>query len=481
MSRLVLGIDIRPDAVSAVQVRSSIKGNRIEAHLHVPIPDQERVESGIGGALETIAAKMDIAGSACVVSLPADEISYRNIKVPFKEPRKIRQMLPFELEPALPLPIEDVIIDFRAVRVSQQTDIIAAVVEKSRMKSYLETLAFYKIEPRIVTIGGYPTTLCLSEWVDVPENWLLVDIGRHRSTVFAILSGQLHLVRSFPISSSAATATESLCKNIEQTIVAFQDIFSFEFLLNSLFITGYGLNDHDDTEQHMARILGLPVERINLGQQTELTRTVPPLAGWDPSRLDNALALALAGIEGINGLNFRRGPFAPKKNWEAYKKSLIKSGILAGTVLILASLNLALDSYTMRKQIERLNRQINGIFTTTFPDVKRIVDPLQQMRVKIDELRQKTLFPGERQKQILTIDILYALSKSIPKDMDVEFKRLVMGADNLQISGETDTFNSVDAIKSRLEGEESLKKVTISSATMSKSGNRVSFKMRVEL
>ena len=46
MSRKILGLDIRHDAVSAVLVKSSIKETVIEAHVHVPISDQKVLKAG---------------------------------------------------------------------------------------------------------------------------------------------------------------------------------------------------------------------------------------------------------------------------------------------------------------------------------------------------------------------------------------------------------------------------------------------------
>ena len=59
--------------------------------------------------------------------------------------------------------------------------------------------------------------------------------------------------------------------------------------------------------------------------------------------------------------------------------------------------------------------------------------------------------------------------------------QLLIGPDSVLLSGSTDTFNTVDDIKSRLEGQAGFKGVTISSATMEKSDNRIRFKLKVQL
>jgi general secretion pathway protein L len=225
--------------------------------------------------------------------------------------------------------------------------------------------------------------------------------------------------------------------------------------------------------------LGFPFERADLLRYTDIIKQESVPQSWVPFLMDNPLSLALMEIEGAKGFNFRKGPFASKKFWEENKKNLIQSGILFSLVLVLGFFSVFLDSYIMGKRLTRLNHQITDIFTSTFPKVKKIVDPVEQMRIKIKEAKRDALFPGEAETQPLTIDILNTLSKRIPEDVDVTLTRLVMGSENVVISGDTDTFNSVDSIKNRLEQAGLFKKITISSANIDKSDKRVHFNLKL--
>ena len=483
MTRKILGLDIRHDAVSAVLVKNSIKENVIESYESVPIPDQQDFESGMAASLETIVEKMNISGSICIASFPADQISYRNIQVPFKGLKKISKILPFELEPTIPFPVDDLIIDFYTLPLSDHndhTDLIAAAVEKSKLQLYLGILDSFGIEPEIVTVGGYSTALCLSSLVDTHENWLFADIDKSKGTVFGVLSGKICLIRSFPIPSETPSFnTELLCTNIQRTLSAFEEIVGLDFHPDGVFITGCGLDD-SDIEQDMERFLELSVKRTDLVSHIEIEKQHHPAKTWDPCQMDNAFSLALMEIEGVDGFNFRKGPFAAKKIWVEHKTGLIKAGVLAAMVLALAFFNVVLDSYFLKKKLTGLDDQITKIFTSTFPDVKS-VDPYQQMRIEIEAANKNALLPGKIDKNIRTIDILNNISKLIPKETDVKLTRLVIGEESVQISGNTDTFNSVDNIKSRLEQVNFFQKITISSANINKSDKRVQFKLQVHL
>jgi type II secretory pathway component PulL len=484
MSRKILGLDIRPDAVSAVLINSSIKGTVIEAHGHVPLSGRNKDENGLSASLEIIAQKMDISDSICVASFPAEEISFRNIQVPFKGSKKIKKILPYELEPTLPFSVEDVIMDFIHIEIPDHANtknIITAAVEKSKLQSFLDTLSTFNIEPEIVTVGGYPTAWSLANYLDSHKNWLFIDIDKNKSTIFIILSGRICLIRSFAIRADAHSyKLNSLCGNIRQTIYALEKIIGLDFELDGGFITGCGINDLDlgkDIEQ----ALGFPIERLNILQITNILKQQSPPESWTPFLMDNALSLALMEVEGAKGFNFRKGPFALKKFWEENKKNLIQTGVFFILILSLGWFNVFLDSYFMEKRLARLDQQITGIFTSTFPEVKNIVDPVQQMKIKIQQAKENALLPGETEKHIRAIDILNTISKATPKDVDVTLKTFVMGAESVSISGDTDSFNSVDNIKSKLEQADIFKKIVISSANIDKFDKRVRFKLKLNL
>ena len=484
MSRKILGLDIRNDAVSAVLVNSGIKGTTIEGHEHIPVSNRRDRENGFAASLETIAEKMDIFGSICVASLPADLISYRNLKVPFKGKKKISKILPYEIKPTLPLPVDDLIIDFHVVKRTDypdHTDLIAAAIEKSELQSYLDTLSMFDIEPEIVTVGGYSAALCINNMIDRGKKWLFFDIDPTKATVFIGMYGKICLIRSFPIHSNhTQSKAEQFCTNLNRTLSAFEDTFGSDFQPDEIFITGCGLDD-SVFENRLAEILEFPIKRIDLVRDTPVIKHYPPEQSWIPHKNNGAFALALMEIQGIDGLNFRKGPFAAKKFWEEHKKSLIKTGILAAAVAVLAFSNIVLDSYLMNKKLNKINNQITNTFTSTFPDVKKIVDPLQQMRTKLQEARRNALLPGENDRSIHAIDILRDISRLVSKEVDVNFTRLMIGVENVIISGNTDTYKSVDGIKSSLEQGEFFKKIVITSANIDKSDNQVRFKLKIDL
>jgi len=497
MSRKIIGIDVRQDSISAVLIKSGIKGIWVEGHLHIPISEQTTtpgekdggeeeitINPAMMAAMEEITEKLDTGGSVAVAAFPAAQVSFRNIRIPFKDQKKIRKILPFELEPALPFPTDEMIIDFHTISdmikspdTKGETEIIAVAADIPALKSYIDVFASFDLTPDIITTGGYAAALCLAKFANIPEHCLFMDIDSTACTLFAIVSGQICLIRAFPISPNAGKA-ESLCADIERTLLAFKENTPFGFHPDEIHITGYGSNV-PGLEQGIERILDIPVRRADLIRTAGAkVKAEPSTVMKTSAQLDNAFALGLADTEGIIDLNLRQGPFAPQKQWQENKKSFIHTGILLLMVLASAFFIMTTELYSVEKQVNVLTAQINGIFKEAFPD-KPIVEPVAQMQAALEELKKD--LPRETGSSIRMKDVFNEFSRRVPKDIDVEFTRLIMGPEKIQISANTDTFNSVDEIKNKLEEADIFQEVIISNSKSDKTGNRVSFKLNIKM
>ena len=481
MSKKILGLDIRYDSVSAVLVKNNIRENFIEAHEYVPITDQKDLESIISYSLDIIVKKMDISGSVCIASFPSDQISYRNIQVPFKNRKKIKQILPFELETTMPFKVEDLVIDFDTLTSGDRNDLIVAAVEKAGIQLYLNKLKSFNIDPKIITVGGSAAALCLASLADTPDNFLFVDTGNKKCAVFIVKSRQLYYIRSFRINSVNSSKIESLCKNIKQAISTFEEIFHLAFQPDLIITTGNSIGT-SIFEKEMENILGISVRRADLVADTSVQIKNHPKNSWKPETMDNAFALSLVELKRLNSLNFINDSFSLKKYWEENKKGLFITGCLASLVLATSFSNVIVNTYLMEKKLSGIEQKITDLFKTTFPDVKNIVDPLHQMRVGIEKAHKSSLSQGAtHNRDIRTIDIINEISRLIPEEIDVEVAKFVFGAENVMLTGNTDTFNSVNIIKSKLEQVEFFKQVVISSADVDKFENRVRFKLQIKL
>jgi hypothetical protein len=148
-------------------------------------------------------------------------------------------------------------------------------------------------------------------------------------------------------------------------------------------------------------------------------------------------------------------------------------------VLVIAILALILDGYYTRKTLRHLDKQVATVFTTTFPDVRRIVDPLQQMKVKIREEKNRIDQMGVAERDVSVIDILNDISRLIPPKMDVTLTGVTIGPENMMLSGHAEHFDMVNDMRADLEGATWVDTSVISSANQDKTGQRVDFKIKL--
>ena len=484
MSRKVLGIDIRNHSLTAVLLNSSLREYRMDDFIHLPVSDADSPDNSLSAALETLAEKIDLSGCDYIVSIPADQFTFRNLQIPFRNSKKIRMVLPFELEPTLPFAAEDLIIDFHILNggpAGDQTELIAAAIEKKRLSPYIETLASIHVDPEKLTISGLSTAMCLANQADADEDNLFIEIDKACGTLFMLAGGRLQLIRSFPMPAAGPSRPRQLCAQIKQTLAAFHESTGITFEPFEVVVSGNGL-DEANMAAEIGRSMDLPVKTADLSDRWNIAHESDPERPWNATQMDSALALALMEIEGLDGLNFHRGQFAAQKFISKNKSDLIKTGILAAVVCALMFFNVLMDAYRLNKQVRRLDGQMTRIFKATFPDVEQIKGTAyQHMQSRMQVANKNAVLQADAGPQVRSIDILKGISEKIPPNINVNLTRLVVQPENVLISGTTDTYDSVDVIKSRLEQIQYFEKVTISSANIERSGNEVRFILKVEL
>jgi len=483
MSRKILGLDVRKDAVSAVLLQSKIRGVSIEAHACSSVSAPNGIKDGVSDCIGRLMQQADISGATCIAAYPSEKIIYRNIRVPFKEQKKIRQILPYELETTLPLPVEDLIIDFYVPGLNNpgdHTELLAAAAETSELKAFMETLAGFNLVPTVLTAGGFSTATQVAGTKGIPDVSVFLDAGINEGALFVIISGRVCYARSFSIQTESSAGASVIYNHILQTLIAVKEVLQMDISPGGVFVTGGGVQD-GSLPSDLARKLEIPVMVTNLVKGSEVTVKNLATDDWNPLRMDNALAPALNELDGTPVLNFRKGPFTPRKHWVEHKTYFFRTGILTAVILLFALMDIVIDNYFMEKKLDGLNSRITRTFKATFPDIQKIVDPLQQMRVELQNAKKQTVSPDSPQKNIRNIDILYDISTLIPDDVNIELNRIVMGPGSVQISGYTDTFNSVNNFQRTLQSGKFFKTVTINSANIEKTENRVNFNLNLQL
>jgi type II secretion system protein L len=496
MPEKIVGLDISSDTIAAVRVTWGLKGHHVTACDHVAVEEAGGVEE----ALKTLFERVGLDADVCFSALPGEYVSYRNLVMPFSDRKKIRQTLAYELETLVPFPVEDLIVDFAVIDQSNQSHVFAASLKRTYVSEHLKCLKANGFDPEILDISGMATLSWLLEQPETPENGLLLHIGGTNGMMILYLKRRVVLIRTIPtdgISPGAdldeveaehtdgesapviESALRLFCRDVQNTLHAFEWHHAKRIRPEKAFVTGSSVV-HPELEDSLNRLLGLPVEAVDVSRDSRIHLDDDVARQWNPALMNNALALAVRKTKQDLGFNFRRNEFAVKKEYFGHKKEIRKVAAFLLVILLLFSLDVGVDYHFLNRRYNMLDQQITRIFNETFPDVKRIVDPVQQMKVKIDEIKKTAAsLPGTGASGKV-LDLLNDISLRLPESADVKVSRMVVDQDSLLIKGETDTFNTVDTIKKGLEPSPYFAAVTISSANLDRSGNRVNFELKLQ-
>ena len=486
MNRNFIGFDIRKDGLFAVLLKSGFKKSAITGFAYQPFEEPDNLEESLPIALEKVSEVIDLGGASCLVSVSTNEFSYRNIEVPFQQPKKILQVLPYELEPVLPIPVDELAIDFLKITSSQdenKTAVIASSANLAWVKGVIGTFEKYGVTVDGVVPAGYPLAVHLRTQPDVAKSWLLIDLSDHLCNIIIVYSGQIHLIRSIPIEPESVNFTSQLITHLQRTIAGFESQFSVTPDVNRIFISGSYLTDDTQIhqlQQELQRAYA-PTNVAEIASDLELDSTVEQYK-WDPVQYSPALAAALMAGSGYTGINFRKGTLAPKGGIGEHKNAVIKFAIAASIVSIIFLASLIIETSLLEKRADRLQDQMVEVFKSTFPDAKKIIRPAvaDQMRTRILEAKKTAIVPIGPELKIKPIDVLKRISQNIPANLDIKLTKLVTGDQGILISGTTDSFNAVDELKTKLENIDGFESVKINSANMERSGNRVRYKIKIQ-
>ncbi len=491
MAQRLLSIDIREDVVCGVLLAVAGK-SVIVAGCGIAVP------SGGQSLAELVTEVLDhvgYSGEACRVSFGAENFFFRNLSFPFHDKKKIDKILPIELEDTTIVDMEDVVIDSLVTgKKGDQSAVVAAMIDRVFLGEQLDELASLGLDPEIVAISHVQTALQLSRKRS-DSSFVLLDAGCRRATIYVMVGGRMRLVRTmvfddgsranFRIDKNSQQISAERPDKIEQTIAWMcvgirHTLFVLDDLERDLplFLTG-ALADVRNSREMIAENLGSEVLHLDLVQ--------PPVklgqgcGLWRADIMTSALALCLRSGRNQAGFNFRKDEFSRQISFERYRRLIPRLGApLLLCVLILTAY--LWNDYTVReKKLLSLKERGNAIFAETLPEVQRIVDPVQQLKVEIRQMRQGMLGDAMLQSDANILDLLAEISTRIPSSINVHVVRMVADRSGVLLRGLTDNFNSVDGLKKVLENSSYFNTVTINSANLATGGSGIRFELRLEL
>jgi type IV pilus assembly protein PilM len=522
MLKSVVGIDFGSTALKVVELRGTWKGfevvrsaeRRLPADTGVPCPPEETAQ-----ALSELLSAHAMKPTHVVSAIPAQATFVRNLLLPFRDPRKIREVLKFEIEPHIPYPVEDVIVDFAKVRNLDTggCEVLAAAVSKQVMAAHLHMLELAELVPEVVDWEVFGELNSYHAWrpLAASEPVALINLGASKTTVKIIHDGSIHFTRSImrggnaltesirqhltltsaqaealklsdrdrdraSIAETIETFLGMLAKEIDHTFLAY-NTRAGEEPVREIVLLGGGAGLPEAVPFFEAHY-GLPTTRFDLDQ-----RLFPPspMSLQPQAGMIMPVALGLASRQLTRkalGLDFRQEEFALHKSYDEVRSQLLSLGGMVALLVGLSLFDLYYHLRTKETQLAVLQQQVDAIFHDTFPEIRRVTNAVGQGQEKLREIEANLKGVGSLSgPQGSALEMLRELARLTPQGLPVKITDLTISTEGISISGETQSFDGVDTLKKAYAASPYFDEIKMFPARAGANGKGVEFKLSITL
>jgi len=198
MAQKTIGLDLGSGSIRVVTLKQGLWGiEGLDSH-YLELPNELPYETALRQGLQNLLTSGVLDGEAVIVSIPGDEVMSRVITLPFVDPKKIAQVVPYEIEGFIPMNVEDLVIDHQILDIAEEKSrVLVAAVPKKTIGMYLKCLKEAGIDPKIIgfnSLALYNAVHFLDEFQK--EGCLVLDLGRKKSALCVVNKGGLRMIRT---------------------------------------------------------------------------------------------------------------------------------------------------------------------------------------------------------------------------------------------------------------------------------------------
>jgi general secretion pathway protein L len=421
----ILGIDIGTRSVRGALLRSSFRALTIERYLEVEVsgisPESPRTEL-VQAALRELIAQLPEPPDQVIVAIDGARSSLRALTLPPAAKKRMAEVLPFELEPLLPFPIDEAVIDYQEIGQREgELAILAAAVPESVVAETIELYAGANLTPRELAVGASALD-GITSLVTLPsEGTVLLLHVDHGSSDVCILRG-----KSCELARTLNEGLEGALERPFQFRAALhQTVMKYRAdggpVIDKVLVLGHGADD----PAVLARV------KEALGEVEVEPIALPPIATaeTEPSPLFGK-ALALAGRTMRRGkrLDLRKGKFAPPRGVSQLRDHALLVAVCAFLVVMSYGFSVWAEYRALSEERDALAAKLSKVteqhFGETTESAKRARELLEGGGQQRDPLPRFDAFRA-----------LGAISAAVPDSIVHDTRRLEITLDENGQSG----------------------------------------------
>lgn len=511
MKQRVLGIDVGSYSVKIAEMERSLRSFELIGFYEQPVVQREKPEEGAAApqtlALQRLFEEYNLSGDFIYSALPGEMVAFRNIDLPFSNFKKIDTTIEFEMENYLPLPLEEIAVDYEILE-SSKTDskVLVSYTRKGELIKFLNLFAPADLDPRF--IGAEPVEIASLVRMGAIASegiYALLDLGHEKTNIILFEGKKLKSARTVMIGGKNLTRAisealkipydeaekikiemgqvgetvegadtmtrqvfealqgplQELTIQIKQTLLAFQEMAGE--VVQALWLTG-GTSRLAGIDQYFSKTLR---KNISFFEGVDLMPHHLTDTAWFRPIGSTAVALAYRGVEGVRNRNiqFRRGEFAYKGEVKDLVHLVREVGIQIGIIGMVALITFLLSYASLKGKIRSQGKALAQVAAEILPELpqKSLTNPKNVLSIlggRINEMQEKKRKINE-ELSLSILDILNEISSKLPpgEKLKVDIDSFTLAAGRIRLSGKTNSFEAVDQVKSALSQSTKFKEV----------------------
>jgi type IV pilus assembly protein PilM len=211
-----LGLDIGSRTIKLIEL--GLEGNAagLLAAGSIPTPPKALASSvqadteAIAEAIKRLVKETGVKSKEVRIALPESKVFTRVIEVPALSQRELTSAIRWEAEQYIPLPLDQVNLDFTVLRDAKDTgtnkmEALLVAAPKALVNYYLSILEFAELTPVAAETEVIATTRALTRSVPNVHNVMMVSLGAQTTDVAIVRNGILTFTRSLSAGGDAMT------------------------------------------------------------------------------------------------------------------------------------------------------------------------------------------------------------------------------------------------------------------------------------
>ncbi|MBI2607902.1 MAG: type IV pilus assembly protein PilM [Candidatus Doudnabacteria bacterium] len=214
------GLDVSDVSIKVMQLEKVKSSLNLRAYSNYPLSgklfnnhmiiSEQRLADSINRAIEEA---RNVNTKYVVASVPEMKSFVRVIYIPRMPESEIVNALPWELEQNIPVPIDQVYLDWQIIKeVDDRLELLVTAAPKDYVDSLAETLELAKLKPVAFELESQATARAVVGSEDADRAILILDMATLQTSFIVVNNSALEYTSSIPVAGRAFT--ESIARNL---------------------------------------------------------------------------------------------------------------------------------------------------------------------------------------------------------------------------------------------------------------------------